>query len=259
VRQLRDRDWAYRRSGLFGTNKESGSIPVALTLQQIETVLHFRKGVFATGMHLTSGGAGIQECESDIVILHEGYGAKLEVAIGECKSRGGIIDEHDIRRLSSVARAFPSDRVDCFVVFAKTGSFSTEEIARCQSVQRDGKVRVILLSEQELEPYHVYERTSKELSIRATAISLGDMARITTEIFFQPRKHKQVSIRGVLEPEMRAEESRRRSKYTEVPIDDLRTVYEFHNAPSARDWPVHKQCQCSRCSEYRAKTILPDL
>ena len=44
--QLRDRDWAYRRSGLFGReDHQQGSIPVALTLQQLDTALH-SKGIF---------------------------------------------------------------------------------------------------------------------------------------------------------------------------------------------------------------------
>jgi hypothetical protein len=39
--QLRDRDWAFRRSGLFGRNDhQGGGIPVALTLQQLQTALH---------------------------------------------------------------------------------------------------------------------------------------------------------------------------------------------------------------------------
>ena len=37
--QLRDRDWAYRRSGLFGrADHQEGSVPVVVTLQQLNTV-----------------------------------------------------------------------------------------------------------------------------------------------------------------------------------------------------------------------------
>jgi hypothetical protein len=42
--QLKDRDWAYRRSGLFGRNdNQQGGIPVALTLQQLDTALLMEK------------------------------------------------------------------------------------------------------------------------------------------------------------------------------------------------------------------------
>lgn len=39
--QLKDRDWAFRRSGLFGRDDhQGGGIPVVLTLQQLQTALH---------------------------------------------------------------------------------------------------------------------------------------------------------------------------------------------------------------------------
>jgi hypothetical protein len=47
---------------------------------------------------------------------------------------------------------------------------------------------VILLSNRELEPYHVYERTAQEFDIRGTAISLRDLALATLRVFFEPKR-----------------------------------------------------------------------
>jgi len=60
VSQLRDRDWAYRRSGLFGReDHQEGSIPVALTLQQIDTV--FSGGlIYSTAMNVSPVTADIE-------------------------------------------------------------------------------------------------------------------------------------------------------------------------------------------------------
>jgi hypothetical protein len=52
---------------------------------------------------------------------------------------------------------------------------------------------VILLSDRELEPYFVYERTEKEYEVRATAISLEDLAKATKNIYFEPRRKKQAA------------------------------------------------------------------
>ena len=49
----------------------------------------------------------------------------------------------------------------------------------------------ILLSDRELEPYFVYERTEKEFDIRASAISFEDLARATDSIYFHPRRRQQ--------------------------------------------------------------------
>jgi hypothetical protein len=46
--QLRDRNWAYRRSGLFvREDNQGGGIPVAVTLQQLDTMLRARLLAYA--------------------------------------------------------------------------------------------------------------------------------------------------------------------------------------------------------------------
>jgi hypothetical protein len=90
--------------------------------------------------------------------------------------------------LSSVADAFPEDRIEVFILFSKTNLFSPEEVARCRKAQGGHRLRVILLSERELEPYFVYEKTQKNFDIRASAISLDDLAETTHHVFFEPKR-----------------------------------------------------------------------
>ena len=128
--QLRDGAWAYRRSGLFGREgiHQQGAIPVALTLQQIDSILHWEM-VFVTSMAVEPAGANIMPCETDLVIVSEkgSYDDLVGIAIGECKGRGEITEE-DIRKLKQVADAFPKDRVRAYIVFSKTVPFTVEKL-----------------------------------------------------------------------------------------------------------------------------------
>ncbi len=185
---LKDGAWAYRRSGLFGReDHQQGAIPVALTLQQLDTVLSWGL-VFVTSMKIDSDAAGFKPCETDLVIISEKgfYDDRLGIAIAECKGRGEITDE-DVRKLSQVADKFPKDRVAPFIVFSKTSSFTPHEIARCRTAQPAGHRRIILLSDRELEPYFVYEWARKEFVINSTAVCLEDLANTTHELYFDPK------------------------------------------------------------------------
>lgn len=187
--QLRDRDWAYRRSGLFGReDHQQGSVPVALTLQQIDTVLH-TEGILVTGMNLEPVTAAIESCETDFVIVsEEGFEDKVALGIGECKAKGEISEE-DVRKLTRVADALSSARrIQPYIIFSKTAPFTLDEVARCRTAQSTRRQRVILLSPRELEPYFVYALSAKEFDIRSTAISLEDMARATHGIYFDPKR-----------------------------------------------------------------------
>jgi hypothetical protein len=191
--QLKDRDWAFRRSGLFGKNDyQGGGIPVALTLQQLQTALHSHVLAYTTGTELEPACANIHKCESDFVLLAESLPERtLQIAIGECKENLPITGD-DVRNLALVADALTAAR-DCeaFIVFAKTGQFTAEEVERCKAAQGQYARRVILLSERELEPYFMYQRAEKEFEIRASAISLDDMVRATETIYFNPKPRTQ--------------------------------------------------------------------
>jgi hypothetical protein len=191
--QLKDRDWAFRRSGLFGKDDhQRGGIPVALTLQQLQTVLHSHLLAYTTGTELEPNGADIQKCETDFVLLAESVPERtLQIAIGECK--GSLpITEDDVRNLALVADALAAGG-DCeaFVVFAKTSPFTSEEVERCKAAQGKYERRVILLSDRELEPYFIYERADKEFEIYHSAVTLEDMVRATENIYFDPKPKSQ--------------------------------------------------------------------
>jgi hypothetical protein len=189
--QLHDRDWAYRRSGLFGReDHQQGSIPVAITLQQIDTLLS-PDMIYSTAMSIAPLTADIARCETDFVIISQRhYERRTPLAIGECKSNGEITAQ-DVQNLTRVADALDGDRVEPFIIFAKTSPFTQEEIERCRTAQPEHRFRAILLSDRELEPYFVYERTETEFDIRSSAISLEDLARATDSIYFHPRRRQQ--------------------------------------------------------------------
>jgi len=185
--QLKDRDWAFRPSGLFGRgDHQEGGVPVALTLQQLDTTLRSESILWLPAMRLEPINAAVEPCETDFVLLCQDPRGRMSIVVGECKTNREISDE-DVRKLSKVADAFPVERFDVFVVFAKTGTFSPEEIQRCRGADSGNRMRTILLSERELEPYFVYERAAREFDIKESAVCLEDMVEVTQAIFFEPR------------------------------------------------------------------------
>jgi hypothetical protein len=191
ISQLHDRDWEYRRSGLFGReDHQQGSIPVALTLQQMGTTFH-REMIYCTAVNITALSADVESCETDFVIVSQGhYERRVSLAIGECKTNSDITAQ-DVQNLKRVADAFERTRIEPFIIFAKTAPFKPEEIACCQAAQGLYHRRVILLSDRELEPYFIYERTEREFEIPPSAISFEDMAQATENIYFHPRPRQQ--------------------------------------------------------------------
>jgi len=185
--QLRDRDWRYRRSGLFGkANNQEGSIPVAVTLQQIDTTLS-DSGIIATNLNLRPATAAIEPCETDFVVATQELGdGTVSVGIGECKTRAEISDD-DVRKLGLVADALDGHGLRSFVFFTKLAPFTPDEIARCRRAQSPDRPRVVMLSDRELEPYFVYERTEREFEFRSTAVSFEDLVAGTQSVYFDPK------------------------------------------------------------------------
>lgn len=186
--QLRDRDWAFRRTGLFGrADNQEGAIPVVLTLQQLSDVHGPTETVHTMAMSLTPNEADIATCETDFVLVSQrSRDHRIQVAIGECKTRQPIA-EQDVRNLLRVANAFPEDRFDVYIVFAKLSDFSAEELEHIRGVNCAYRRRAIILSKRELEPWHVYERTAAEFEIQDSAINLNDMAEVTEAVYFEKR------------------------------------------------------------------------
>ena len=185
---LRDKYvWRYRRSGLFGrADNQEGAIPVILTIQQLHTTFHSRELLYAPAMTLESKSISISKCETDFVTLSKcPLDGKIDITIGECKTRKQISDD-DVSNLQSIADAFPSEQFNVYIIFSKLNSFSLEELARARRLNSEYQRRVILFTDREIEPYHLYERTAKEFKIKQFAVSFEDMANITDQVFFQP-------------------------------------------------------------------------
>jgi hypothetical protein len=188
--QLKDRDWRYRRSGLFGRDdNQLGSIPVTLAIQQLATTLHERLLMYSTAVEFTSTTSIIEKCEADFLAVVAGAPVTRELPVqilfGEAKT-GMEFNADDVRKLGKLADAVPSDLADAFIMFAKTEAFTIDEVQLAQTLNSQYRKRVILLSVDELEPYYVYERSEKRLGQDATATCLTDMAQATHRLWFVP-------------------------------------------------------------------------
>jgi hypothetical protein len=189
TQQLKDRDWRYRRSGIFGRDDDQlGGVPVALTLQQLSTSLNDSITMYSPGMKFISSGADIETCESDFVVVTAGTTSisesPVQVLFGEAKT-GGTIDEQDVRKLRKLADAIPPQLAQTFVLFSKTDTFSTEEARlACTLNSPERQRRVILWSRDELEPYFLYERSANRLGNDRHASTLTDMANVTQRLWF---------------------------------------------------------------------------
>ena len=184
--QLKHRgDWRFRRSGLFGaSNHQEGSIPVVLTLQQIEANVHEYPLSYTTALKLDSIGV---DCETDFVVVHSGYDGTVEIVVSECKTRDEI-SQRDIDNLSAVADRLSALDLKLFLLFSKTSTFTEEEIDRCKAIRPRVSGGTILLSARELEPYSIYERASKEFHVEAPGGSFEDMMEATRRIYLEPRR-----------------------------------------------------------------------
>ena len=183
---LKDRAWAYRRSGLFGKDdNQQGGISTALLLQQMDTIFSDPDMLYTTALNLAPDGAAIQECETDFVIVLPRLtrdDGRIEIAVGECKTSQKITAD-DVAKMKAVAEAFPSDRFKSFVIFSKLTDFTQEEIRLAYMVNDKFNRRAILLTPRELEPYHLYERSPEGPGRSRHVFDFKDMADITQELF----------------------------------------------------------------------------
>lgn len=183
---LKDRDWRFRRSGLFSMD-DQGSVPVALLLQQMDSSFH---GLYyATAMNLEPMHTDINKCETDFVILTSGRtyeSAGQQIVIGECKTRG-MIEEQDINNLAKVRDALSHEELDVFILFSKLSAFTDAEIQLCKSLQPEHERRVIMLTDQELEPYRLYAWTPEDAVMKKYVVTLEDMAWNTHVMYLHDR------------------------------------------------------------------------
>jgi len=174
--QLKDRDWRFRRSGLFGKNiDDSGSVPVLLTLMQLDTAIS--SGLLVTtALEITSAAGLIHNCEIDFAAIGT-EDRQPTILLGECKNRQEIVDD-DVRKLAAVADALDGQGITTYVALAKLSPFSRDELERCRRLNGI-RNRAILFTSDELEPYFLYERSANVVGDSRHASSFREMARAT--------------------------------------------------------------------------------
>ena len=183
--QLKSRgDWRYRKSGLFAIdNNQEGAIPVILTLLVFLRIFDLSELIYSPSLNLNCDG---NKCEIDFCVLNYKRGNRIQLAIGECKSEGGSIDQDDIEKLLKVREKLINQNFDCFIVFSKIiNEFSSDEIQLFKQLHAD-KVKLILLTNKELEPYHPYwELDDPEKLPEKYALDMEGMCRNSEHLYFK--------------------------------------------------------------------------
>ena len=187
TRQLVETPMVFRRSGLLGIQRDAqGAIPVALVLQQLANNLSHlgNDALLLPSIKLEDGGPGGFKCETDLFgIFPRTYPSRPAVLIGECKDREGRIDAEDVKKLGTLGERLGASGMEVYFLFAKLGAFSDEEIQLVRALNGKWQHRVILLTGQELEPYHLYDRHTEEQGGRLFGSRLPDLALNSERIF----------------------------------------------------------------------------
>lgn len=180
---LKDRDWAYRRSGLFGRDdNQAGSIPVAMVLRLLDSTFWSSKLVYSTAMELRQKTSG-KCCETDfIAIAPPDRQGRLEIVIGECKTRQEISPK-DVENLKLIADSFSKERFAVYIVFAKLDAFTNAELLAIGTLNGEFETRAIVLSTEELERYRAFDDMNPNSDRRRSVSDLSDMANVTLEIY----------------------------------------------------------------------------
>lgn len=194
TRQLIAANWRFRRSGVLGSERNAqGAVPVALTLQQLETALDevLRRSVYSASLDLKPTAAStLPNCEVDFVWLTPGqYPERAPVILAECKDQGPIKPEdfqRDVDNLRRVADAFPKHRFETYLLIVKLAPFTADEIAMAGTLNEPHRHRVILLTARELEPYDIFERLKAEHGIDSYAGSAKELAKVTAQLYYAP-------------------------------------------------------------------------
>jgi hypothetical protein len=175
-------DWRFRKSGLLAKdNNQEGAIPVLLTLLALGRVVDGERLLRLTSVNVTKG---IPTCEIDFVALHH-RGEEISCGIGEAKAAGGFIDANDIANLKCAGDALRKAGIAPYLILSKAAdTLRPEELALFKATRAEG-YEVILLTNQELEPYHPYGDGPRDNKLpEPYASSFADMAVNTAARYF---------------------------------------------------------------------------
>ena len=69
-----------------------------------------------------------------------------------------VEDDQDVANLVAIARAIPASRFKVFGLLSKLSRFTSDEVEHLGRLDGETRSRLILLTDQELEPYRALER-----------------------------------------------------------------------------------------------------
>jgi ribosomal protein S27E len=172
--------WRFCRSGLLAERGHAGAIPVILTMLRLSISLDSGKAMFVLpSLDLTGTDLA---CETDVLAIEIDMHGKPSVIFGEVKSGGSEIDDNDISNLDRAAEYVRESGVSAYLVFAKLGSFSDDELARFRAYYDGGRKPVVLLAERELVHYEVLHDTRDSVET-SYILSLADLAATTSGLY----------------------------------------------------------------------------
>lgn len=194
TRQLaNDEQYRYRRSGVMGAERNAqGAVPVALTLQQLGANLHESMigEMYSTGLDLKPQDGAHGPREVDFVwLMPRPHRHRIAVILGECKDHGPTRLEdfrRDVETLRHVADALPPDRFKTFALLSKLAPFTADEVEAARALNDKHRLRAILLTNDELEPYHFFERNKNPATGVQLAMTPEDLASATYSRYFRP-------------------------------------------------------------------------
>ena len=132
-----------------------------------------------------------------------------DVILGECKDRGkdpadprhvDTITQSDVDRIRKVADGFLKKRFNVYILFSKLAPFTPNEVAAAKTLNSLQQPRVILLTPEELEPYHFYDRLISSLKQFAHGGTARQIASTTEMIYFPVESRRQPAIAPPVEP-----------------------------------------------------------
>jgi len=189
ISQLKDRDWHFRKSGLFGAdNNQEGAIPVILALHLMSHLSSSDQFSHTTALKLDAPSEGL-DCETDLVVLGRSRSVMgedhLAIAIGEMKSNSDTINDNDIANLMDTKRMLDKSGLKTYLVFGKTASFTHDEIERFKQLS-ESDVDLILFTDQELNHYNLsaYYHTLDDLP-QSYAHTFDDLAANSKHLYLR--------------------------------------------------------------------------
>ena len=190
-------DWKFRKSGFFAKdNNQEGAIPVILTLSLFDRLLNSADNIHYMIYETAIKFSGKQDCEMDFCVINTKSRYGIEFGFGECKDKGGAIDQNDINNLKYIYDQLNPKGFFPFIIISKTSeSFNEAEIEVCKQAYKN-KYRIIMLNNTELESFWLSEIKYSKKVPHQYCSSLNDLYDNTISLYFS-EPIQQVEVLGL--------------------------------------------------------------